>query len=48
MCQRHAQECLELVKRSNDQAIRSTFTAMASDWLKMAGEIPVQNIADDT
>jgi hypothetical protein len=48
MCERHAQECLELVKRSHDPAIRSTFTSMASDWLRLAGEIADQDIENDT
>jgi hypothetical protein len=35
---RHAAECLNLVKFSRDPAVRATFTAMAATWLMLAEE----------
>jgi hypothetical protein len=37
--ERHADECLNLVKFSRDPAIRATFTAMAATWLALAEEV---------
>jgi hypothetical protein len=44
--ERHAAECLDLVKSSSEPENRATFIAMAAAWLKLAAnEIPPSSLS---